>query len=236
MIFVSAIVVAAGKGKRFRSKIPKPLVKIGDLPIILYSLKALAGLPMIKEIIVAANPENIKSITGKIRQYKIYKAKKIILGGKRRQDSVQNALRSVDKRANLVLIHDAARPFADRKIIGRVIKESKKCGAVVVGVPIKATIKEVHSSQFTVHSKFVVKKTIDRTNLWEIQTPQVFRKDLILGAYKKFGHLDVTDDAMLVEKSGRRVAVVMGSYNNIKITTPEDLVLAKMIASRLCTK
>jgi 2-C-methyl-D-erythritol 4-phosphate cytidylyltransferase len=95
---------------------------------------------------------------------------------------------------------------------------------------VVATIKRVRSSEFGARNKFVVEKTIDRENLWEIQTPQVFKAKLILGAYRKFGRANVTDDAMLVEKAGSKVAVVPGSYNNIKITTPEDLIAAEAIA------
>ena len=124
------------------------------------------------------------------------------------------------------MIHDAARPFIDKDTVTAVIKTAQNTGAAIVGVPVKATIKKLTG-------KFVVKATIEREGLWEIQTPQVFKKRLILNAYKKFGNADVTDDAMLVEKLGQRVSVVLGSYNNIKVTTPEDLILAQAIAKSL---
>ena len=219
---VTAIVLAAGRGLRFRSKIPKPLVKINAKPIIIYSLEALNKHPLVKDIIVVVNPRNQAGIAAKLKQYRIRKAKQIVRGGLRRQDSVRNALKFIDRRADLVLIHDSGRPFIDKKMVTSVINEAKRSDAAIVGVPVKATVKEVRS-------KNTVKRTLNRENLWEIQTPQVFKRDLILKAYNKFGDKDVTDDAMLVEKLGAKVSVVMGSYNNIKITTPEDLIIARAI-------
>lgn len=228
-MYVCAIVVAAGKGKRLKSKTPKPLIKLGGKPIIIYSLRALSTHPSIKEIIVVANSLNIRQLTAAIKQHKINKVKAVVLGGLRRQDSVYNGLRVIPPQADLVLIHDGARPFIDAKILSSLIKAAKSCGAAIAGVPVKATIKKVISHKSKVISKYIVEKTIDRQSLWEIQTPQVFRKGLILSAYEKFGNAKVTDDAMLVEKMGRMVNVVLGSSRNIKITTPEDLAIAKAI-------
>jgi 2-C-methyl-D-erythritol 4-phosphate cytidylyltransferase len=145
----------------------------------------------------------------------------VVLGGKRRQDSVTRALAALPGKAELVLIHDCARPFIDAGLVSAVIREAEKSGAAVVGVPVKATIKEVHRGS--------VKKTLDRKKLWEIQTPQVFKKAVIVEAYKRFGRKTVTDDASLAERVGRRVSVVTGSYSNIKVTTPEDIAIAEAI-------
>ncbi len=225
-MFTSAIVVAAGSGKRLKLKIPKALVKIKSRPIILYALGVLSRHPDIDEIILVTSLADKQAIAGAIAKYRIAKVKAIVSGGARRQDSVHNGLKAVAVDSQLVLIHDAARPFVDKKIISAVIKEAKSSGAAIVGVPVKATIKEVVVGR----SSLVVRRTIDRNKLWEIQTPQVFKKGLIVYAYKKFGKTDVTDDAMLIEKMGKRVAIVRGSYNNIKITTPEDLIVAEAIA------
>lgn len=232
-MYVTAIVLAAGRGLRFSSKIPKPLVKINSRPIIIYCLQALSKHRYIRDIIVVVNPKNSKGIISKIRKYRIAKVSRIVKGGRRRQDSVYHGLKAVDSRAELVLIHDVARPFIDKETISKAIREAKRSGAAIAGVPVKATIKEVHCPQSTVHSPFIVKKTLNRGNLWEIQTPQVFKKSLILKAYNKFGNIDVTDDAALAERLGVRVRVVRGSYNNIKITTPEDLLIAQAIARRM---
>ncbi|PIP19284.1 MAG: 2-C-methyl-D-erythritol 4-phosphate cytidylyltransferase [Candidatus Omnitrophica bacterium CG08_land_8_20_14_0_20_41_16] len=242
-MYVSAIVLAAGKGLRFsrpdrrgiprryvgrNPKIPKPLIKINSKPVIIYSLNTLSKHPAVKDIIVVVNALNQKDIVRKIRQYAITKVRQIVLGGKERQDSVRNGLKAMDSSTDLVLIHDAVRPFIMKGGISSVIKEAQNCGAAILGVPVKATIKSVASCQSS-----VVSKTLNRENLWEIQTPQVFRKDLILEAYKRFGDREVTDDAALVEKLGAKVKLVRGSYFNLKITTPEDLVIAEAIVKRL---
>ena len=221
-MYVTAIVLAAGRGLRLKSKISKPLIEINSKPIIIYCLNTISQHSNIKDIIVVANSKNSKSIISKIGQYRIGKIKNIVLGGKRRQDSVRNGLKAMNRRTDLVLIHDAVRPFIDKKMVSVLIKKAKRYQAAIVGTPLKATIKKVLD-------KSIVEKTIDRNNLWEIQTPQVFRKDLILEAYEKYRGVSVSDDASLVEKLGVKVKVVMGSYFNIKITTPEDLILAKAI-------
>ena len=232
-MYVTAIVLAAGKGLRLKSKISKPLIKIDSKPLIIYSLNTLSKHPYIKDIIVVANRRNLQDIRNKIKQYRIDKIKDVVLGGQVRLASVVNGLRAIDNHTDLVLIHDGARPFIDRDIVSSVIKTAKSSGAAIAGVPVKATIKSVKVSKCQSVKENIVEKTLDRSKLWEIQTPQVFRKDLILKAYNKFGDIDVTDDAMLVEKLGAKVSVVLGTYNNIKITTPEDLIVAQAIAKAL---
>jgi len=224
MIRVSAIVVAAGEGSRFKSKISKPLVTLNNKPVIIYSLEALSSLPQVKEIIIVANNNNYLEIIRKVRQHRIKKISKVVRGGARRQDSVYNGLKAVDSSLGLVLIHDAARPFMDKALIGAVIKQAALSGAAIAAVPVKATVKETRA-----RASHVVRRTLNRDLLWEAQTPQVFDRRLILKAYNKFNRLDVTDDAALFEKLGRRVKIVMGSYKNIKITTPEDLIIAKRL-------
>lgn len=230
---VTAILLAAGKGLRLKTKVSKPLVEINSKPAIIYSLDTLSKHPLIKEIILVANSDNLKEILNKIRRYRINNIKDVVLGGRLRQDSVIKGLNAVDERADLVLIHDSARPFIEERLVTSVIKTARKYQAAIAGVPVKATIKRVASSQKSVVRGKFIEKTLDRKNLWEIQTPQVFKRELILEAYKKFGNSEVTDDASLVEKLGHRVRVVMGSYNNIKITTAEDLILAEAIAETL---
>lgn len=230
-MYVSAILLAAGRGVRFSPRISKPLVKIDSKPLIAYSLVALDRHPCIKDIIVVANALNKKDILKIIKQYGAGKVRDVVPGGERRQDSVRNGLEAIDSRAGLVLIHDSARPFIGKTDISAVIKEAKKCGAAILGVPVRATIKK--SSSLSAHSfsgSPVVKETVSRDNLWEIQTPQVFKKGLISKAYKKYGRSPATDDSMLVEKMGIKVNLVTGSYANIKITTREDLILAEAIA------
>jgi 2-C-methyl-D-erythritol 4-phosphate cytidylyltransferase len=221
-MLVTAIVLAAGRGTRFKSKIAKPLFKLDTKPVIIYSLQVLSRHRQIRDIVLVVNAQNKRRILREVKRYHIAKLAKIVRGGRRRQDSVLNGLKAIDGRTDLVLIHDAARPFIEAKMISSAVKEAAKSGAAIAGVPVKSTIKKVTKSQ-------VVKETLDRDRLWEVQTPQVFRKDLILKAYRRFGNADVTDDAMLVENLGAKVRVVPGSYRNIKITTPEDLVIAQAI-------
>jgi 2-C-methyl-D-erythritol 4-phosphate cytidylyltransferase len=146
----------------------------------------------------------------------------IVDGGKRRQDSVLNCLKALDPACDMVLVHDSARPFIDHELVSRVIEGVSASGACICGVPVKGTVKRV--------AGLYVDETIDRSTLWEIQTPQGFTKDVILKAYERYGDADVTDDASLVERLGVRVKVVPGSYWNIKVTTPEDIVLGQAIA------
>ncbi|MFH1269702.1 MAG: 2-C-methyl-D-erythritol 4-phosphate cytidylyltransferase [Candidatus Omnitrophota bacterium] len=228
-MYVTAILLAAGKGLRLKSNVPKPLIKINSKPLIIYSLDTLGKHPGIKEIIVVANRRNLEEIQGYIRRFRLNKVKDVVLGGEVRRDSVAKGLKAIDGRTDLVLIHDGARPFIDNGTVSSLIKAAVISGAAIVGVPVKATIKKVKGRKVN-----TVDKTLDRNNLWEIQTPQVFKKELILKAYKRFGNADVTDDAMLVEKLGEDVSVVRGTYNNIKITTPEDLILAGAISKNLC--
>jgi len=238
MRFITVIVVAAGKSERLKNKISKPLIKINSKPILIYSLEVFNKLLEINEIIVVANTANLESVKRLVARYKINKVKQIVLGGARRQDSVLNGLFAMNPRTNLVLVHDGGRPFVSRKIVSDVIKETLKTGAAVPGIPVKATLKKVTKSQGhlpcrqagKVTGKLVVKETVDRSDLWEAQTPQGFRADLLFVAYNRFKDIDVTDDAGVLEKFGIPVSMVSSDARNIKITTPEDLIIAEAIA------
>jgi 2-C-methyl-D-erythritol 4-phosphate cytidylyltransferase len=225
---VTAILLAAGQGKRLRSRIPKPLVKLLGSAVIEYSLKVLNRHPWVKDIILVVNPANKKAVLGLIKKSGYNKVRALVLGGTRRQDSVFNALKKVQPESGLVLIHDSCRPFIKASDISELVAQAGRFGAAIPGVPVKATVKQVarYKAQAT---SFVVKKTLDRKNLWEIQTPQVFQRELIIKAYQRFNRQNVTDDAALIEKMGKRVVMAPGSYGNIKITTPEDLIIAEAI-------
>jgi len=222
---LSAIVLAAGQGRRLNAAVPKPLVKIGSRPTIVYSLRTFNKHPDIDEIIVVSNARNHKAIVKAVKKSSFKKIKTFVLGGRRRQDSVYNGLKEISGNSDWVLIHDSARPFIGRQAVRNVILAAKKTGAAILAVKPKATIKFSQKSG-------IIKKTLDRNNLWEVQTPQVFKKELILKAYKKYGKENVTDDAALVEKLGKKVKITQGSYENIKITTAEDLLFARLIAKR----
>ena len=223
---LSAIILAAGAGRRLGARVSKPLVKINNKPLINYSLCAFNRHPGIDEIIVVCSAQNKKQIIKVIKNCSFKKIKGFVIGGPRRQDSVYNGLKKVGKKSDWVLIHDSARPFIDQGAISRVIQEAKKTGAAILGVPVKATIKSASAGG-------LVNKTVDRSSLWEIQTPQVFKKGLIDKAYEKYAEENVTDDASLVEKLGKKVKIVEGCSENIKITTGVDLCFAQLIAKRL---
>ena len=229
--YITAVIPAAGSGVRLGAKISKPLIEIGNKPLLAYTIKALSASPFIRDIIIATNLTNAALIESIVRRRRFKKVTKIVLGGSTRRLSVENGLRQVPDRAEYVLIHDAVRPFVDQALINRVIEAALESGAAVAGVPVKGTVKKARVFTMPVTHKniLVVKETLDRNNLWEIQTPQVFRKSIILNAYERNKDAFVTDDSMLVEKSGVKVSIVTGSYFNIKITTPEDLTFAEAI-------
>jgi len=205
-----AIITAAGQGKRMGR--PKQFLELDGQTILELTLAVFDRTKCIDSIILVVNQEDIE----RTRDFKFSKLIKVVAGGAERQDSVRAGLAVLPNDCSLVAIHDGARPFITSEIIESAVKEAEKSGAVVVSVPVKDTIR-------------TTEKTLKRDELWAVQTPQVFKKELILEAFEKYGSKPVTDDAMLVEKLGRPVKMVMGSYSNIKITTPEDLIIAQAI-------
>jgi 2-C-methyl-D-erythritol 4-phosphate cytidylyltransferase len=202
----------------------KPLLRIQSKPIIIYTLQALASHPLITEIVLIFNKEGLERARGLVKEYGIAKVSRVIAGGLTRKESVRNGLEVVDSKTELVAIHDGVRPFVDEGSITRVIEEAKVCGAAVLGVPVKSTIKKIGITG-------EIDSTLKRDQLWEIQTPQVFNRELIQKAYLMASKHAVPDDASLVELMGKKIKVVMGSYFNIKITTQEDLLFAEAIAN-----
>ena len=221
---IEAIVAAAGSGSRLKRNISKPLIKIGNKPLIIRTLEALLKCSLTNHIIVATEAKQIKTIKRLIKKFRIKKIKAVIAGGKTRKDSVRKGLSLISETCNLVLVHDGARPFVSKSTILNLIKQANKTGAAIVGVPSKSTLKMIQCKK-----QPLVKTTVSRNNIWQIQTPQVFRGDIIKKAYKKFKNINATDDSSLVEKLGIKVAIIRGSYRNIKITTPEDLVFAEAL-------
>lgn len=212
---ITAVVLCAGKGKRFKSKTSKPLSLLLGKPLVVYSLEILDKISQIKEIILVANKKNIIALKKIVKDYKFRKVKRIILGGQRRQDSVENALKEVN--SEFVLIHDGVRPFIEKKEILRLIRQTRKYSAVILGVPLTATIKLVDPK-----SKIVI-RTLSREDIWQIQTPQIFKTKILKDAYLKFKDNTFTDDASFVERLGKKVRLIEGSNFNLKVTTYEDL-------------
>ncbi|NBI08038.1 2-C-methyl-D-erythritol 4-phosphate cytidylyltransferase [Senegalia massiliensis] len=220
---ISVIIAAAGMGKRMNSNINKQYILLNDKPILFYTLYKFEKNEFVDDIIIVAKEDEISYCNKNIvSKYGFKKVKDIVAGGKERRDSVYNGLNAIDVESDIVLIHDGARPFVDNEIINSSIKEVIVNKATVVGVPVKDTIKIVSDDN-------IVESTPNRSHLWKVQTPQSFSYSVIMDCYNKGieNDLNVTDDSMLVEHFGYSVKMIMGSYKNIKITTPEDLVMGK---------
>lgn len=221
---ISAIVPAAGLGKRFGSGTNKPFYPLLDKPLIVWTLELFELIEEIEEVIPVLKESDMAAGVGIFEKYNLSKIKRVAPGGDERQDSVYNGLRLLKKDyAGLVIIHDGARPLIDRATVMATINNISGFDGVVVGVPVKDTIKEAE--------KNIVKRTLKRETLWAIQTPQVFRYDSIMNAYDKAiaENYYATDDSALIERMGGTVNIVMGSYENIKITTPEDIRIAEFL-------
>lgn len=228
-MFLSAIIVAAGKGKRMGTKTNKVLLNINAKPILYYTLSVFESMKEIDEIILVVSKADLKYCKEEfIDKYGFKKIKNIVEGGSERQGSVFNGLKAVTKPCDIVLIHDGARPLIEEKTIIKGIEEAKIYKAVGIAVPVKDTIKEVDSNNFVVN-------TPDRKYLMAIQTPQIFDYNLIYNAHLKAidDGFSGTDDTVLVERIGSKVKLVEGSYKNIKITTPEDLLIAEALLNTI---
>jgi 2-C-methyl-D-erythritol 4-phosphate cytidylyltransferase len=219
-----AIIVSAGKGQRFMEGRKKQFFLLADKPILTHTLDKFENCPLIDSILLVVGQEDmdycLKEIIEKNRYRKI---SQIVPGGKRRQDSVKNGMDALSRDANIVVIHDGVRPFVTREMIEDSIHSAQRFGAVVMAMPVKETIKIADADG-------TVLKTLDRESLWQIQTPQTFQAHVIKEAYQKATENGFvgTDDASLVERLGMKVHILPGSYTNIKITTPEDLILANL--------
>ena len=218
------VIVAAGTGSRMKMGINKQFIKLEGKEIIAYTIEKFYNNSNIEDIVVVVKEDESEFFKKEILDKYNFKNIKIAYGGKERQDSVYNGLKSLDKKCDVVLIHDGARPFVSDKIIYNCIEEVKEHKAIVVGVPVKDTIKVIDNDKNIVD-------TPNRSVLWAVQTPQTFDYNILIDAYKDAfkNKFYGTDDAMLVERIGYKVKMLEGSYNNIKITTQEDLNIGSQI-------
>ncbi len=227
----AAIVVAAGQGKRFGRSTLKQFIEISGKPVLRHTLEKFEASEAITEIIVVVPPaEAIRIDLLCKNEWNVRKPHKVVAGGIERHDSVWAGLQALSEGVDLVAIHDGVRPFVSLETIRVSIEQAEKVGAVAVGVTPKDTIKEMGDG--------AIKKTLERSSLIAIQTPQVFRRHLIVRAYEQ-ALLDgfvSTDDAALVERLGQTVYVVPGDYRNIKITSSDDLVIAEAFFKQEMTK
>lgn len=225
----AVIITAGGLGKRFGEKgdnlLPKQFIPLSTKPIIAHSIETFESSDFIKEIILVV-PENwIKYTKAQIvDKFDIKKVLKVIAGGTERQDSVRKGLSSLSTNPDIVAVHDGVRPFITVDIIDQVITEAANSGGAIAAIPATDTIKQSSTEQ-------IIEKTVARNKIWFAQTPQAFKYKILMHAFEKAsedGYLG-TDEAELVERIGKEVKLVLGSKNNIKITTPEDLKLGELI-------
>ncbi|MCX8128535.1 MAG: 2-C-methyl-D-erythritol 4-phosphate cytidylyltransferase [Clostridia bacterium] len=224
-ISVSVVIVAAGKGTRMNMDINKQYVDVCGKPVIARTIQAFEDCDSVNEIILVVNEADImyckKSI---IDLYGFEKVKSVVAGGSERQNSVYNGLKEAKRESDIILIHDGARPFVREETIMACIEAARGFGAACAAVPVKDTIKKSDKDGF-------IAETLERNVLWSIQTPQAFKYDIIMEAHKKAEEEGYTgtDDAILAERLGVCTKLVMGRYDNIKITTKEDLAFADAI-------
>ena len=225
---VAAIVPAAGAGQRFGGRVSKPFAPLCDAPLLLQTLAVLQASPVIHWIVLAVRGGDEPTATSLLKRHKITKALTPCRGGSSRAESVARAFAAVPRAAQWVLVHDGARPCVNRSLIEQAVRAGRRFGAVACGLPASLTVKAVDDGG-------TVRLTLDRDQLWFVQTPQVFRRDWFAQALKQADHgLDrFPDDAAIVEAAGFPVQMIPGDPLNIKVTTQEDLILAKAIlASR----
>ncbi|VBB08502.1 4-diphosphocytidyl-2c-methyl-d-erythritol synthase signature [Lucifera butyrica] len=225
---VTAIIPAAGQGKRMGKEINKVFIPLGNRPLIAHTVLALAQCPEINQIIVAAAVHEIKIMSDILANSNIGKEWRIVAGGTERQYSIANALKTVPDGTDIVIVHDGARALIEPPLVTRVIEVARQYKAAALAMPVKETIKLVNEAGLTIGDP------APRKMLWAMQTPQAFEAGLLLKAYacaERDGFIG-TDDAGLVERLGTAVKIVTGSYRNIKITSPEDLLLAEMLSNK----
>jgi len=228
-----ALILAAGKGVRLGKgkEKEKAFLPLLGKPLLAWTLSVFASFPGIHEIIVVVPPGRKETCRKEVLSPYGFGKARIVVGGAERQDSLQNGFAEIAEPCNLVVVHDGARPFLDHEVLRKALDGAEKDGASVVAVPVKDTIK-------IGDARGMVQKTLDRSHLWSVQTPQTYKYDIIKRALAEAKTMDShgTDDASLVESIGKPVKIVTGSYENIKITTPEDLILGEILLQRRLQK
>ncbi|MGF2614123.1 2-C-methyl-D-erythritol 4-phosphate cytidylyltransferase [Rossellomorea vietnamensis] len=219
------IIPAAGQGKRMKAGRNKLLLELEGRPILIHTLEIFERDTDCEEILLAVHADDKESFEKLTAKHRITKVRKMVLGGKERQHSVYNALKSAENNL-MVLVHDGARPFVTGEVIKELVKKAGEMGASIAAAPVKDTIKKA--------AEGIVQETIERSSLWQVQTPQAFCHSLLMGAHQRAEEdsFTGTDDASLVERLGEKVGIVESDYDNIKITTPEDLYFAEAILAK----
>lgn len=217
------IIPAAGQGKRMGAGKNKLLLTLEGVPILIHTLRVFETDAECAGIILAINPSDEQQFKSLLKEYGIHKVSSLVTGGKERQDSVYNGLMAVHSLDGIVLVHDAARPFIRIETIHNLVEAASKEGGSIVAVPVKDTIKKAANGR--------VAETVERSSLWSVQTPQAFRASVLLEAHNKAMREQFigTDESSLVERIPHPVSIIEGDYDNIKLTTPEDLYFAEAI-------
>ncbi|WP_226647368.1 2-C-methyl-D-erythritol 4-phosphate cytidylyltransferase [Mesobacillus subterraneus] len=217
------IIPAAGQGKRMGAGKNKLLLTLEGVPILIHTLRVFEADAECTGIILAISPNDEQQFKSLLNEYGIHKVSSLVNGGKERQDSVYNGLKAVHSLDGIVLVHDAARPFIKMETIHKLVEAASKDGGAIVAVPVKDTIKKAMDG--------TVAETVERSSLWAVQTPQAFRASVLLEAHNKAMREQFigTDESSLVERIPHPVSIIEGDYDNIKLTTPEDLYFAEAI-------
>ena len=225
---IAAIVPAAGLGTRMGADTPKQFLELDGMPLIIFTLKRLAACPAITDFLIATRADDVVSLQDKVARAGLGRPARVVHGGDTRQQSVANALAQVDPSTEIVLVHDAVRPFVTREQIERVIAEARTRGAAILGIPAIDTVKEVKRASLPADVA-LISATIPRERIVLAQTPQAFSYALLRDAFRKAQEDDVSasDEAAVVERFGHEVFVVLGSERNLKITRPSDMDLAR---------
>jgi 2-C-methyl-D-erythritol 4-phosphate cytidylyltransferase len=225
---IVAILPAAGLGTRMGAETPKQFLELDGTPIVIHSVRRIASCPLVTDIILATRADVVATLEERVRAEKLPQPVRVVRGGGSRQESVTQALAQVPDEAEIVLVHDAVRPFVTVAQITRVIEEARRCQAAILGIPAMDTVKEVKRASLP-EDVALVTMTIPRERVVLAQTPQAFSTKLIKEAFARAAADSVTasDEAGLVERIGHDVHVVLGSERNIKITKPADMDLAR---------
>jgi 2-C-methyl-D-erythritol 4-phosphate cytidylyltransferase len=223
---LAVVIPAGGVGTRFGGRLPKQFIRLGRAPILTQTVAHFTGHPAIVAIVVAAPEIHVERTRRALARIARRTPITVVQGGGMRQDSVWLALQAVPPAADIIIVHDAVRPMITRGLIDAVVAAVVESGAAICALPITETVKRVRQE--------IVEATLDRSELWAVQTPQAFRAALLREAHEKARRDGVigTDDAMLVERLGHRVRVVRGLAENVKITTPEDLRRARRASAK----
>jgi 2-C-methyl-D-erythritol 4-phosphate cytidylyltransferase len=225
---VAGIIPAAGLGTRMGAEVPKQFIELDGMPLVIYTLRRLAACTAITDFFIPTRADDIVALQDKVAKSGLGRPARVVHGGDTRQQSVANALAQVDPTTEIVLVHDAVRPFVTAEQVERVIAEARTRGAAILGIPAIDTVKEVKRASLP-EDVALITATISRERIVLAQTPQAFTYALLRDAFKKAQQDDVTasDEAALVERLGRDVFVVLGSERNFKITRPADMDLAR---------